>query len=204
MVREDEPGDKRIVAYVVANPKQQFVTTELRRYLLDKLPDYMIPATFIPVEAMPQTPSGKIDRRALPAPDSQRPQLEQTYVAPQSESECLLASIWSQLLKLDKIGIHDNFFELGGNSLLSLQVVEQVQQKLEIDLPVVKLFQHPTISELANYLSKGGGDRSSEQHQERAQRQKAAFERRKQFTKKGGRESDLADQRIIENFKSKI
>ncbi len=181
MVREDEPGDKRLVAYLVAKEGQQLVTTELRRYLLDKLPDYMIPAIFITVAAMPQTPSGKIDRRALPAPDSQRPQLEQAYVAPKSELECFLANLWSSLLKLDQVGIYDNFFELGGNSLLTLQMVLQVQQKLEIEFPVVKLFQHPTISELANYLSVGRSDRpSSDKHQERAQRQKAAFDRRKQ------------------------
>lgn len=185
MVRDSEPGDKRLVAYLVAKEGQQLVTTDLRRYLLDKLPDYMIPSNFITVAAMPQTPSGKIDRRALPAPESQRPQLEQTYVAPHSELECFLASLWSGVLKLDRVGIHDNFFELGGNSLLTLQIVTQVQQKLEIDLPAVKLFQYPTIGELANYLSAGHSDRSSyDKHQDRAQRQKAAFDRRKQSTRR--------------------
>lgn len=181
LVREDEPGDKRLVAYLVVKERQQLVTTNLRRYLLDRLPDYMVPAIFMTVEAMPQTPSGKIDRRALPTPNSQRPQIEQTYVAPKSELECFLVSVWCQILKLDKVGIHDNFFELGGNSLAFLQVAQALQQKLKIDLPVVKLFQHPTIAELANYLSCGSGESLSiDKHQDRAQRQKAAFERRKQ------------------------
>ncbi len=183
LVREDEPGDKRLVAYIVANPEQELVTTELRCYLLDMLPDYMIPAIFMTVEAMPKTPSGKIDRRALPAPDSQRHQSSQSYVAPQSELEYCLASIWSKLLKLDKVGIHDNFFELGGNSLLTLQIAAQVRQKLAIDLPIVKLFQHPTIAQLANYLSQEGGTRpSNDKFQNRVERQKAAFERRQQST----------------------
>ncbi|MCZ0904296.1 AMP-binding protein, partial [Microcoleus sp. HI-ES] len=122
LAREDEPGDKRLVAYIVANPEEQLAIAELRRYLQGQLPDYMVPAVFVNVEAMPKTPSGKIDRRALPAPDSQRQELSQSYAAPQSELELLLAGVWSKLLKLDRVGIHDNFFEIGGNSLMTLQI----------------------------------------------------------------------------------
>lgn len=185
LAREDEPGDKRLVAYVVANPEEQLAIADLRSYLQGKLPDYMVPAIFMTVEAMPKTPSGKIDRRALPAPDSQRQEQSQSYAAPQSELECLLAGVWSKLLKIDRVGIHDNFFEIGGNSLMTLQVAVQVRELLAIDLPIVKLFQHPTIAQLANYLNEGKtAIASNNKFQDRADRQKAAFNRQKQSIKK--------------------
>lgn len=179
LVREDEPGQRRIVAYIVANQKSTYAQSEYISFLQEQLPEFMMPSAFVMLEALPLTPNGKVDRRALPAPSSQRPQLEQPYVAPQSELERLLESVWSKLLKIDRPGIHDNFFDLGGNSILSLQVVVQVQQELGIDLPVVKLFQHPTISGLANYLSPNqGSQKSYDKVQSRAQRQKAAHARR--------------------------
>ncbi|MEG4505908.1 amino acid adenylation domain-containing protein [Microcoleus sp. F6_B4] len=185
LAREDAPGDKRLVAYIVANPEEQLAIADLRRYLQGQLPDYMVPAVFVNVEAMPKTPSGKIDRRALPAPDSQRQEQSQSYAAPQSELELLLAGVWSKLLKLDRVGIHDNFFEIGGNSLMTLQVAVQVRTLLGKDLPVVKLFQHPTIAQLANYLNQGkSANESTNKFQDRADRQKAAFKRQKQSTKK--------------------
>ncbi|NQE37638.1 non-ribosomal peptide synthetase [Microcoleus asticus] len=185
LAREDAPGDKRLVAYIVANPEEKLAIAELRPYLQGQLPDYMVPAVFVNVEAMPKTPSGKIDRRALPAPDSQRQEQSQSYAAPQSELELLLAGVWSKLLKLDRIGIHDNFFEIGGNSLMTLQVAVQVRDLLAKDLPVVKLFQHPTIAQLANYLNQGQtASPSNNKFQDRADRQKAAFKRQKQSTKK--------------------
>ena len=193
LAREDTPGDKRLVAYVVANPEEQLAIADLRSYLQGKLPDYMVPAIFMTVEAMPKTPSGKIDRRALPAPDSQRQEQSQSYAAwfdfahqpPQSELECLLAGVWSKLLKIDRVGIHDNFFEIGGNSLMTLQVAVQVRELLGTDLPIVKLFQHPTIAQLANYLNEGkSAIPSNNKFQDRADRQKAAFNRQKQSTKK--------------------
>ncbi len=185
LAREDAPGDKRLVAYIVANPDEQLAIAELRPYLQGQLPDYMVPAIFMTVEAMPKTPSGKIDRRALPVPDSQRQELSQSYAAPQSELERLLAGVWSKLLKLDRVGIHDNFFEIGGNSLMTLQVAVQVRDLLSTDLPVVKLFQYPTIAQLANYLDRGkSANESTNKFQDRADRQKAAFKRQKQSTKK--------------------
>ncbi|MEG3975511.1 amino acid adenylation domain-containing protein [Microcoleus sp. herbarium8] len=185
LAREDTPGDKRLVAYLAVNPQEQLTIADLRVQLQGQLPDYMVPAVFVTVEAMPKTPSGKIDRRALPPPDSQRQELSQGYAAPQSELEKVLAGIWSKLLKLDRVGIHDNFFEIGGNSLMTLQIAVQVRALLEKDLPVVKLFQHPTIAQLANYLNQGEGtNQSSNKFQDRADRQKAAFGRSKQFTKR--------------------
>ncbi|MEG3938617.1 amino acid adenylation domain-containing protein [Microcoleus sp. S36b_A3] len=185
LAREDTPGDKRLVAYLAVNPQEQLTIADLRVQLQGQLPDYMVPAVFVTVEAMPKTPSGKIDRRALPPPDSQRQELSQGYAAPQGELEKVLAGIWSKLLKLDRVGIHDNFFEIGGNSLMTLQIAVQVRALLEKDLPVVKLFQHPTIAQLANYLNQGEGtNQSSNKFQDRADRQKAAFNRSKQFTKR--------------------
>jgi amino acid adenylation domain-containing protein len=185
LVREDTPGDKRLVAYLAVNPEEQLAIADLRAYLQGQLPDYMVPAIFMTVEAMPKTPSGKIDRRALPAPDSQRQEQSQSYAAPQSELEKVLAGIWSKLLKLDRVGIHDNFFEIGGNSLMTLQIAVQVRTLLQKDLPIVKLFQHPTIAQLANYLNQGQTTSpSTNKFQDRADRQKAAFKRQKQSTKK--------------------
>jgi amino acid adenylation domain-containing protein len=186
LAREDTPGDKRLVAYLAVNPEEELTIADLRVQLQSQLPDYMVPAIFMTVEAMPKTPSGKIDRRALPAPDSQRQELSQGYAAPQSELEKVLAGIWSKLLKLDRVGIHDNFFEIGGNSLMTLQIAVQVRALLQKDLPVVKLFQYPTIAQLANYLNQGEGTKqSSNKFQDRADRQKAAFGRSKQSTKRG-------------------
>ncbi|MEG5139576.1 MULTISPECIES: non-ribosomal peptide synthetase [unclassified Microcoleus] len=186
LAREDTPGDKRLVAYLAVNSEEQLAIADLRAYLQGQLPDYMVPAIFMTVEAMPKTPSGKIDRRALPAPDSQRQELSQGYAAPQSELEKVLAGIWSKLLKFDRVGIHDNFFEIGGNSLMTLQIALQVRALLQKDLPVVKLFQHPTIAQLANYLNQGESTKqSSNKFQDRADRQKAAFGRSKQSTKRG-------------------
>jgi amino acid adenylation domain-containing protein len=184
LVREDTPGDKRLVAYVVPNSQEELSTAELRTYLQGQLPDYMVPAVFMTVETMPKTPSGKIDRRALPAPKKQQVQ-SQSYAQPQSDLERVLAGIWSNLLRLDRVGIHDNFFEIGGNSLMTLQVAVQVRELLKIDLPVVKLFQHPTIAQLANYLHQGrNANAAGDKIQDRADRQRAAFSRSKQFTKR--------------------
>lgn len=172
MAREDQAGNKKLVAYLVTQDGQPWATTDLRRFLLERLPDYMLPAVFVTVETMPRTPSGKIDRRALPAPTNERPTLEQSYVAPKTELEKVLVDIWSQALELDQVGIDDNFFDLGGNSLLSLQVVTQIQQALNLELLVVKLFQYPTIAELANYLSAGQDAGFRDRYQQRAQRRK--------------------------------
>lgn len=153
VVREYALGDRRLVAYLVPAENSAFNTSKLRDYLSQKLPDYMVPSAFVLLEALPLTTNGKVNRRALPAPEEQRPELEQTYVAPQSKLEDVLSKIWSELLKIDKVGIHDNFFELGGNSLLIVRAAARVEQELKVKLPVVKLFQYPTLAKLANYFS---------------------------------------------------
>ncbi len=153
MIREDEPGDRRLVAYLVPHKGKRLITTELRRYLMNRLPDYMIPSIFVILPKMPLTLNRKIDRKSLPPPDKKRPKLEQKYVAPSDELERDLSKIWCKVLKLDRVGIHDNFFELGGNSLLAQMVVAGLNQFQGIEISVVKLFQYLTISALVRYLN---------------------------------------------------
>ncbi|MFP2903247.1 phosphopantetheine-binding protein, partial [Corallococcus sp. 4LFB] len=150
LVREDVPGDKRLVAYLVLAPEAPSVS-ELRRALQQQLPGYMVPAHLLPLDALPLTPNGKLDRRALPAPDA-RPSLDTGFIAPQSALEVQLASAWQAVLRLDKVGIHDNFFDLGGNSLLATQVVSRLRDQSAISVPLHVLFQAPTLSGLARHL----------------------------------------------------
>ncbi|MGH1397091.1 MAG: non-ribosomal peptide synthetase [Trichormus sp.] len=149
--REDEPGNKRLVAYVVLNGDSAPTMNELRRFLQEKLPEYMIPSAFVAIAKIPLTPNGKVDRRALPIPD-QRPELEKAFVAPGNAVEIQLAQIWSEVLSIQSIGIKDNFFDLGGNSLLAVRLFTQIEQKFGQKLPLATLLQSPTIEQLATIL----------------------------------------------------
>jgi amino acid adenylation domain-containing protein len=141
-----------LVAYVV--PKQQAAPSisELRDYLKEKLPEYMIPSVFVMLDSLPLTPSGKIDRSALPAADGTRPNLAHEFVGPRTEIEDLVAQVWREVLKLDRIGVHDNFFELGGHSLLATRVVARLRNNFSIDLALRKLFELPTVVALAEHI----------------------------------------------------
>ena len=151
LAREDDPLDKRLVAYLVSDRFGPLPTiTELRGYLQQKLPEYMIPSHFVMLEALPLTPNGKIDRKALPPPDETRPDLREGYLAPRSPIEEILAEIWRSILHLAEVGVHDNFFELGGHSLLATQVASRIQAVLKTELPLRALFETPTIAELAS------------------------------------------------------
>lgn len=154
IVREDGPGNKRLVAYVVEtkNEGQRANSTELREYLKTKLPEYMIPSAFVLLEALPLTPNGKVDRRALPAPDISERSLEDNFVPPCDELELQLARIWEDILNVHPIGVQDNFFDLGGHSLLAVHLIAQIQKQFERKLPLVTLFQCPTIEYLASIL----------------------------------------------------
>ena len=151
-VREDDPGDKRLVAYLVAEGDTSHLVADLRAKLEASLPEYMVPSAFVLLPALPRTPSGKIDRRSLPRPSSTRPALQQEFVAPRTELEGKLARVWAKLLRLDDIGVNDSFFELGGNSLLALKCVSQLRLELQLDVPVVKLFESPTVAGLAGFI----------------------------------------------------
>ena len=175
-LRDDAFGNKRLVAYVVTQPGEQPAIEALRGHIKDRLPDYMIPALFITLSALPLTHNGKIDRLALPEPDTTRPQMEQVYVSPSNGWEKTLSKIWSHVLGFNRIGVNDNFFDLGGNSILAAKLVVLVQEELGIELPIVKLFQYPKISLLAKFLSQNqSDDLPFEKAKDRAQRRRAVF-----------------------------
>ena len=162
VLREDSDGDKRLIAYVVREAHSQLTIGELRNHLKTKLPSYMVPASFEVIEALPLLPNGKINRRALPEPQSTRSEVDESFVAPRTPIEQLLAVEWCEVLKLERIGIHDNFFELGGHSLLAAKVVSRVRSSLEVELGMVDLFQAPTIASLAALLFPRGAQNQSE------------------------------------------
>ena len=152
IAREDVPGNKRLVAYIVASD-ESLSTKELREFTKQKLPEYMIPSAFVALDSFPLTPNGKIDRKALPAPEGISP--EQEYVAPKTEVEQHLAQIWQDVLQIEKVGIYDNFFEMGGNSLLLVKVISKLQKLLKMELQVVELFKYPNIYYLSEYIKSG-------------------------------------------------
>ncbi|MBS0264114.1 MAG: amino acid adenylation domain-containing protein, partial [Planctomycetes bacterium] len=156
VLREDRPGDKFLAAYLVSKEGDTIPSVpDLRRRLQDLLPEYMIPAAFVELAALPVTPNGKVDRRALPAPDAiQRGGARCVVAVPSSPLEELLAGIWENVLGLDRIDIHDNFFEIGGHSLLATQVVSRVRDVLAIELPLSTLFAAPTIASLGEQVER--------------------------------------------------
>ncbi|KAB8315454.1 non-ribosomal peptide synthetase [Tolypothrix campylonemoides VB511288] len=183
VVRSDSGDSQRIVAYVVPS-EQTLVIPELRGFLELKLPNYMIPATFVTLEALPLTPNGKVDRKALPAPDTARPELETLYQPPQTEVEKTIADIWQEILQVENVGIHDNFFELGGHSLLLVQVHSKLQKTFQRDFSMIEMFQYPTISRLAKYLNQESSEQQCiTQHSDRAESRTASVQRRKQARK---------------------
>ena len=148
VAREDAPGEKRLVAYVVSNQKQAPSSSELRRFLATKLPEYMVPWAFVTLKSLPLTPNGKVDRRSLPEPDSARAKLEGTFAEPRTPAEETIAQIWGQLLEIEKVGIYDNFFELGGDSISSIRIVAKINQS-GLRVTPKQLFECPTVAELA-------------------------------------------------------
>jgi acyl carrier protein len=146
---ENPQSERRLVAYAVVNDNPAPSINDLRNFLKAKLPDYMIPSAFVFLESLPLTPNGKVDRKALAVPDHARPELDAIYVRPRNPVEELLAEIWAEVLRIERIGIHDNFFDLGGHSLLATQVTSRLRDRLQIELPLRTLFEKPTIEDLA-------------------------------------------------------
>jgi acyl carrier protein len=140
------------VAYLVVEEEPGPTNTEMRSFLKEKLPEYMVPSVYVLMDDLQLTPSGKIDRRALPAPDRSRPELEEVFIAPRSQSEELVAGIWGNVLGVERIGVHDNFFEIGGHSLLATRVVSRIQQEFHLDLKLMDFFKMPTIAELTERI----------------------------------------------------
>jgi amino acid adenylation domain-containing protein len=190
MAREDTPGDKQLVAYMVPEGDRIPSVSELRQYLGEKLPEYMVPGAFVMLEVFPLSPNGKIDRKALPVPELHRLTTGSDYVAPQTDFERTIASIWQSVLHVEKIGINDNFFDLGGHSLRMAQVHSRLREKLQRDLSMLDMFKYPTINSLAQYLSSSQGvneqislkksDDRTEKLQEGKNRLKKRFRHREQ------------------------
>ncbi len=153
IVRSDTPGEKLLVAYIVPKSEQIPDSSELRNFLAQQLPDYLVPQFFMILDAIPLTPNGKVDRRVLPIPDGLRPELRVAYIAPTTDLQQTIATIWQQVLQLEKVGVEDNFFDLGGHSLLMVQLHSQLQTNLKQELSIIELFQYPTISSLSQHLS---------------------------------------------------
>ena len=152
ITQEDTPGDKQLIAYVLPKLKQSPTVSELRSFLKEKLPEYMIPSVFVMLEALPLTPNGKVDRRALPAPDQGRPEVETAFAAPRDSLELQLTKIWENLLGIQPVGVQDDFFELGGHSLLAVKLTAQIEKAFGKHFPPAALFQAPTIEQLASIL----------------------------------------------------
>jgi amino acid adenylation domain-containing protein len=149
VARENTTGDRGLVAYCVPHQGALPDIHELRCFLQTKLPDYMVPAAFVVLDALPLTPSGKVDRKALPAPGQARPPLFEAFVAPRTPIEELLAGIWASVLGIESVGIYDNFFALGGHSLLAVQVMSRLRKVFQVEVPLRALFDAPTVAGLA-------------------------------------------------------
>lgn len=185
VLREDNPTEKMLVAYIVAGDETPNVT-DLRNFLKEKLPEYMVPSIFMIIANFPKTPNGKIDRKSLPAPEKIRPELNNEYIKPQSELEQLIAGIWSENLNVDKVGIYDNFFDLGGSSVKMAQIFQQLSKALpDKEFSIVELFQYPTVHSLAQNLSKSDTTVESV----KAEDERAAVRRQRRATLADAREA---------------
>ncbi|MBU6387427.1 MAG: amino acid adenylation domain-containing protein, partial [Planctomycetes bacterium] len=154
VLREDRPGDKKLVAYYTSKAHDHPSVASLREHLGSKLPEYMIPAAFVKLDALPLTPSGKCDRRSLPAPQQQDIGLHDNYTPPRNSIEVQLTQIWSEALGIDRIGIHDNFFALGGHSLLAVRLFARINERFKATLPLSLIFQGGTIAQLARSIQR--------------------------------------------------
>ncbi len=142
-------GEKRLVAYFVSR-EENWAASDIRHFLREKMPDYMVPTVVMELKVFPRTTSGKVDRSQLPEPDWQVSQ--QVYLAPQTPLEKLLAQVWKEVLKVEIVGTQDNFFEIGGHSLLATAVITRLRKILQIEIPLPLLFDHPTIMFMAEAL----------------------------------------------------
>jgi amino acid adenylation domain-containing protein len=152
VAREDEPGNRRLVAYVVPAAGHAPNFAELRNAVKQRLPEYMVPVAWMAMEKLPLSPNGKVDRKALPVPEYGRRDVAESELESRTPVEEVIAQIWAEVLKLEKVGPEENFFELGGHSLLATQVMSRIRQSLKVDLPLRNIFEAPTVSELARQV----------------------------------------------------
>jgi len=153
VIQEDGAGDKRLVAYIVADDGAEPAIADLRRHLAVSVPAYAVPSAFVTLDAVPLTANGKLDTKALPRPGSDRSDLASRYIAPRTPTEEALASIWSDLLEVDRVGSDDDFFELGGHSLLAVKMVARLRDTLGVELFLPTVFEHPTLAGLAEQVT---------------------------------------------------
>ena len=152
--REDRPGDRHLAAYFRRGDSVAPAGAELRAFLRKRLPEYMIPLTFTELEVLPMTPNGKVDRRRLPEPDRRRTGPPGSLIAPRTEIEGTIAQAWREVLRLNEVGVEDNFFDLGGHSLLLVQVQTRLRDTLGQEVPIVEMFQYPTIRTMATHVAR--------------------------------------------------
>ncbi|MCC5601619.1 non-ribosomal peptide synthetase [Nostoc favosum] len=181
VAREVQSGNKQLVAYFVPHLGKKPTNSELRSYLKEQLPEYMVPSVFMSIDTLPLLPNGKLNRNTLPAPESLCSELAVTYEAPRSKVERAIANVWQEVLHLEKVGINDNFFDLGGHSLLMVQVNSRLREIFNRDLSVVEMFQNPTINSLAQYLSQNLENPTFGLIRQRVQKQIEVSNRRKEI-----------------------
>jgi hypothetical protein len=179
IAREDVPGDKRLVAYLIPYSGQSVTSTELREYMKADLPEFMIPAHFVTMKEFPLTPNLKTDRKALPAPDQAALQSETAYVPPQNDLEQKIAAMWREILNVSKVGMNDNFFDLGGHSLLTVEAHRRLKEIVETTLSVTDLFRFTTIRALVDHLTQDENGNGGEES--RVQQSLSRAEKRKQM-----------------------
>jgi acyl carrier protein len=148
----DSGGHQRLVGYIRFRDGQSATVNDLREALASRLPEYMIPSTFVFLDEFPLTPNGKVDRKQLPMPEGERPELKQEYAAPRNGIEEILAQIWQEALGVERVGVHDNFFELGGHSLSTVQITFRIRREFHLDFPLQTLLRIPTIAGLAKEI----------------------------------------------------
>ncbi len=184
---DDGPaGEKRLVAWIVAEADPPALDDEIRAHVARSLPDYMLPSAFVRISAIPLTANGKIDRGALPAPSEERPRLAEEFVAPASEWERRLSAIWAAALRLPRVGRRDNFFDLGGSSILAAVVHEELCRRFACDLPLTALFEHPTIEALGLLLNRpAGAETASPRVSDRARKQREALSEQRSRSSRG-------------------
>ena len=177
------------MGYVVPAQNSRPSITELRTFLQQKLPHYMVPHNISVLDQWPLTANDKIDRKALPDPEAIRPSLEVTYLAPQTDVESTIAKIWQEVLELEQVGVNDNFFDLGGDSLLMLRIQSKVQAALKKDIPLIELFEHATVRAMTEHFTRPPAEISTfEDARERAKKQKEVFaQQRNRFKQQSGR-----------------
>lgn len=161
VVVREESGEKSLAAYLVTQHEQSITGCDLRSFMKEKVPEYLVPTAFVFLRALPLMPNGKIDRSALPEPDSGRPDLATPHVGPDNELERTIAAIWQEVLRLEKVGVNDKFFDLGGHSLLMARVHSKLRQRLKIEVPMIELLKYPTISSLSRRLGQQGHELNS-------------------------------------------